>query len=243
MNSPISTYFFIGSISDISAEYQIQNMLIDSNYVIEIYRNGLAVWGKSNKSFEEVRAEVVLMLDIIFGMFVLFTNKPLTYNLENWVETKENIATKNIIGWFMNQYPRIAVRPVRSPVNSAWKKSIKFCKKVFRENTNYSLALKDYQKAVIDRSDEAFFYAFRSIESICRAVTGLNETNEDAWDRMHNNLGTTKEQIDPLLKVAKEIRHGKRNTTIINSAKLKRNELINMAKKEIEIAFNKYIFK
>ncbi|HMS22689.1 MAG TPA: hypothetical protein PKA38_02885 [Candidatus Levybacteria bacterium] len=242
MKNEASTYFFIGRISDFSAEYQVQNKFIDGNYVFELFMSGISIWGKSDKPFEEVRSEIIQMLDTIFGLFTLSTNKPLIYTLEHWVETKENVATKNIIGWFKPTNNPVRVRSMRSPINTAWKNSVKYCRKVLSSNPNYSLALQDYHKSIIDTGDEAFFYAYRAVEDICRAVSGMDDTKESAWDKMHKDLGTTKEQLDSLLKVAEEIRHGKKNTQKIKDARTKRAELLGASKQIVEIAFNKHIF-
>lgn len=232
-----STYFFIGKISESNCKYQVQNMSITKDYVFELYLDGISVWGSTKKPFIDVRAEITKILDTIISSVVFKTSKPISYSLQNWVEVKEQIALKNIIGWFMTRGHIVDVKPTRSPINTSWKQAVKYYQILSKSNSNYSIALQDYYKAIIDTSDDALFFAYRAIEDICRAVSELDNTEDKAWDKMHIILKTKESDIEPLKKVADEIRHGKKNTKIIQSARKRKNKLIQISHSIIEKAF------
>ena len=53
-----STYFFIGKLSDNLAKYQIQEMSLKNEFRIEIFLNGICIWGTTSKNFDEIMPEI-----------------------------------------------------------------------------------------------------------------------------------------------------------------------------------------
>lgn len=240
-----STYFFIGSLSDYSAKYNVQEFPLANGFVLEVLYDGISIWGDTDENFGDILPKIKETFNIIVAAFVFKTKKPLRYTLKNWIETKEVIARKNMIGWFLNPFASRKHYPKKSKYNTAWKKAGWLYNNLSRGNNNHSLALKDYHSAITDTSDDALLFAYRSIEDICRSVTGCDEIKRQAWQKMHRILGTSNTLIKPLNEIAKKIRHGDKNHKIVIQARPKRDELINIAhtviEKEMRRTFPRFI--
>ena len=230
-----STYYFIGTISDQSARYYVSNLRLADDFFLEIIMDGFSIWGSTYKDFKRIRMQVENTLDIIVSGFAFRTGTPISYTLKNWIEAKEIIAKKNMIGWILTPHAYKEHYPARSPKNTHWKKSATLYSDFSKSkgNNNHILALKDYRSAIVEKSENAFLFAYRSIEDICRATTGYDDVDKH-WGDMHSVLGTSKKLIDPLTKVAKKVRHGDTTHTIVCRAKNKREKLISIAKQVIE---------
>jgi len=172
---------------------------------------------------------------VIVSGFAFRTGTPISYTLKNWIEAKETIARKNMIGWILTPLALKEHYPARSPKNTPWKKSAILYNQLYKGkgNNNHILALKDYRSAITEKSENAFLFAYRSIEDICRAITGYDDVDKH-WGDMHSVLGTSKKLIDPLTKVAKRVRHGDISNTVVRRAKKKKGKLISIAYKVVE---------
>jgi len=196
--------------------------------------DGISIWGTTDKPFVQLLPEVKDMFNMIIAAVAFKTKKPLTYELENWIEAREVVATKNMIGFL---YP--AIRPLapplpeRSPTNTPWKKAVWLFQNLSKGNGNHVLALKDFHSALLDAGPDSFLFAYRAIEDICRAVTNVDEMTKSAWSQMHQTLGTSKAQIESLKKVADKVRHGNRDHSLVTQEMPNRSVLIDTAHKVI----------
>lgn len=240
-----STYFFIGKLSDQLARYQIQEMFLKNGFRIEIFLNGISIWGSTNKNFSEIMSEVKETFNIIISAFVLRTNKPITYSLVNWVELKEKISKKNIIGWLFPPFSKIKPYSQKSRNNLDWKKSIWLFNNLKPNNGNHILALKDYYSAITDTSEDAFLFAFRSIEDVCRSINKCSEIKSKHWRKMHKTINTSEKQIEPLTEISQIVRHGNKNHKGVVKARKNREVLLKISqdvlRKEFTRSFPKFI--
>jgi hypothetical protein len=238
-----STYFFIGKLSDHSAKYFISNLKITDNLFLEVMLDGFSIWGDTEKEFNIFFRDVKEIIDILVSAFVFGTQKPLSFMFEHWIESKKIISKENMIGWILNTHGSIQHYPRYSKYNTCWKKAVYLYQNINKLNNNHILALKDYRSALIDTSDDAFLFAYRSIEDICRASTGCDDVNNKAWEKMHNILDTSKITIDSLRSVAEKVRHGDKTNQIVVQAKNEREKLIKTAHEVIEKEFERKLPK
>lgn len=226
-----STYFFIGRLLDQSARYNIQEFSLVGGFYLEVLLDGIAVWGTTSKPFNEVRLEVRDILDTIVAAFVFKTKKPLSYTLDAWVETKEVVAKRNMIGWIIGPLKSRKHYSMSSKNNAPWKKAATLYNMLARGkgNRNHLLALKDFRAAVMDTSEDAFLFAYRSVEDICRAINNCDDIKNKNWTFMHQTLKTSKNYIEPLTEVATKVRHGNIHHTTVIVANSEREKLINIA--------------
>ncbi|MBI2327392.1 hypothetical protein HYU92_03640 [Candidatus Curtissbacteria bacterium] len=239
-----SSYFFVGKLSDNSVNYQVQEAKLTNNFTLEVFLDGIAVWGYTKKGFDDLKDEIKEILNLLIAAVSFQTKKPLSYFLNNWVEAKEVKATKNIIGWMMPLFKQINPKTRKSPINTPWKKAVWFYNNLSKGNNNHSLALKDFHSAISDASDDAFLFAYRAVEDICRAINGCDEIEDKHWQKMHHDLGTTKKMLDPLTRVATKVRHGNKNHKSVIQARSNRYNLLqishNVITQELKRTFKKF---
>ena len=227
--SSASTYFFIGKLSDRSSRYYVSNLEIGNNLVLEVVLDNISIWGQTNREFGVFYKEVAEITNIIVSAFVFKIRKPISFIFESWVEAKDVIAKKNMIGFILNSHGKRKVYPERSKNNTGWKKAVYLYKNIKKLNNNHILALKDYRAALMDTGDDAFFFAYRAIEDICRAVSGCSDVNVKAWESMHKKLGTSKSLVVSLVDVATKIRHGDKNDPLVKTAENNKKALIEIS--------------
>ncbi len=242
-----TTYYFIGDLSDPFAKYFVSNLSLADGFFLEVMMDCISVWGSAYKDFPQIRLRVENTLDVITAGFSFRINEPVFYKFRNWVEARKVIAKENMIGLMLSAYKKQRHYSARSPKNNHWRKSAGLYNELYRGkgNNNHIIALKDYRSAMADRSENAFLFAYRSIEDICRAVTGHDNIEEKHWDYMHTILGTSKKVIDPLHRVAKRVRHGNMTHITVRRAKKRREKLISIAQviieKELRRTFPKFL--
>jgi len=234
-----STYFFIGNLSDQSAKYFVNEYPLIGGFFLEVHLNGIALWVSTKKDFDNIFRKTKEIFDIIIPAFVFKTNKTLTYRLEHWVEAKETISRKNIVGWILNPFVSREHYPRQSKKNSPWKKAAWFYNNLRKGNNNHTLALKDYHSALLDVGPDSFLFAYRAVEDICRAVTGCDEIGKNDWGKMRKTLRITKTFIDPLTNVSKLVRHGSVTKINVKRAIKNRGRYLNITHSIIEKEFKR----
>ena len=223
-----STYFFMGKISDDTSRFQVQQEPMGKLF-LEVYIDGIAIWGATRKKFDNFWPEIKEAFEIIISTYIFKTKKPITYSIVDWVEAKETISRENIIGWIIGKHKKGTPRPRRSKFNTPWKKAASIYPKLVTM-ANHRLALKDFKAAMLDSGDDAFFFAYRAVEDICRAITGATEIGKSEWQAMHKTIGTRTTQIKPITKVSKKIRHGDVENNVVKRARKNRDFYLDIAR-------------
>lgn len=204
-----STYYFIGTLSDPFAKFNVQEYPLGDGHYLEVYFDGIAVWGTyAPDRFEDLRQNIGDALDTITAAFAFQTRKPIQCTLLNWVEAKGVDATQSVVGWILKRPGRGRHYAERDSRNTPWKRSGSLYRNRAKVSSNHLLALKDWHLALADHGDNAFLFAYRALEDICRAATGCATTDSSSWKRMHALLGTSADQVKPLTDISKVVRHG-----------------------------------
>lgn len=98
------------------------------------------------------------------------------------------------------------VRPVPDLEFPNYEREFRAALDLSGRNVFFRMAIRDYMQALTDAHDCAF-YCYRAIEAIQNSFAAPPGSN--GWDRMHAALGTTRGQIDDIVKVyADPNRHG-----------------------------------
>jgi len=231
-----STYYFIGRLTptELCMKFNPREIHLSNGWVIDIFMDGISIWKPGvAENFDNVRPLIEETIDILVTTFVLITGIQIKHGIHQWVEAKGVKAYSNLIGWFMPRGWKLVTPNSKNRLNSAWRKAGKNCLEI-RSSINHRLALMDYKNCISTYGDDVFFYAYRIIEDIRRAVTehlpdGLDD--KKYWSEMHKILETSEKMIRPLTEVATRIRHGDVNNAIVTKAR-------NNKKHIIEIAFN-----
>jgi hypothetical protein len=233
-NEKISTYYFIGRLSPpIHCRYFNPGEIhLKNGFVVDVFNELICIWVPgTEESFDKLRSSVLEAFDIIITVFIFITNKKLAFQLAYWVEAKEVISKKNIIGYIVPTGEKLISPSRKGKYAVAWRKAARFYLKI-EDSFYHKMAIKDYKNCISSLGDDAFFYAFRIIEDIRRAATrnlpeGLDK--KKYWEEMHKILGTSENSILPLTEVSEKVRHGELDSSIVINARKKREEIINTA--------------
>lgn len=240
-----STYYFIAQLSpeDECRTFYPGELQIGDGWVLDICFDLMSIWNPSVQTkFGRVRPSITEAFNLLTDLYTFDSNKLLTYRLRNWVEAKEVCSPKNMIGVFKTNLTWKKHPSGRHPNNRRWRRVAKAFP-AFRGNPQLRLAVKDYVSAIRDSGDDAFFFAYRAVESICRNASGSKgeKISDSDWKLMHQKLGTTKSSIDPLTKVAKEIRHGNINSQTLVNARSDKERLLGIARDVLTAEFKRSV--
>jgi len=199
--------------------------------VLDVCYNLICLWNpRVRRSFRGLKPYAKDSLDLLVDLYSFNADKVISYRLTNWVEAQEVYANRNMIGVYVGGSAIKMAGSRNNPQNRRWRKVAKAFPMVNRR-PHLRVAIKDYVNALRDGGDDAFFFAYRAIESACRDATKANgQIQKSDWDRMHQTIGTSKSGIDPLLSVAKEIRHGNVSSSTLAAARRRREKLIKIAR-------------
>lgn len=241
-----STYYFIGRLSPIEfcTKFNPGEIHLRNGLVLEVFWDGIAIWIPGTaKKFDILRPKVMDAFEIIIATFILLTNIRVNFTLQSWVEAKNCVSKSNIIGFIIPPGTKLSTPNQKSRPSTAWRRAGKYYLSI-ASSFYHRLALKDFKACISSYGDDAFFYAYRVVEDIRRAVTGHMPDDLETkkyWAEMHKILGTSKVQIDPLTDVSKKVRHGAVNDPIVKRARKNKDKIINIAlailKKEFKRSF------
>lgn len=170
MELPCSTYFVIARLqpAEECKDLNPGELPLSNGWVLDIYSDLLCIWNPSvSRPFAELRPFMSEALDLVMALYVFRSGRLLGYQLRNWIECKDIRSAKNIIGAFV---PRPTAARASRRVNVSWKRAAKTFQQVYQK-VFLRVALKDYVSALRDRGDDAFFFAYRAVESICRGIS------------------------------------------------------------------------
>jgi hypothetical protein len=229
-----STYYWIGRLSpsEFCTDFNPGEIHLGNGWVLDIFQDGISIWIPGiNKTFDKLKPLIIDAFEIIITSFMFITNKKLNFNLQSWVEAKGVVSKSNMIGFLIPPGAKEISPNPRSRASAAWRKAGRYYLKI-NNSFYHKLSLKDYKNCISTLGDDSFFFAYRIVEDIRKAVTQhLPDNLEEAnyWNEMHKILGTSKKQIDPLTEAAKEVRHGNINSKIIVNARKKREYILSIA--------------
>jgi len=246
------TYYFTATLNppEYCRDFNPGELHIGNGYVIDIFFNGITIWNpKLRADFVKIRPFVNEIFDMLISTFIFREHMiskrifKLSLSIQRCIEARDVSSKSNLI-WTLD-YP---VKKIYSPstkarVNVTWRRAAKYFKAI-HQSSNHKIMLKDYKSCIGDSGDNAFFFAYRIIEDIRRAINlekGI--TDERNWKELHKSLNTRKTFIDPLTNVATKVRHGNIKSPIVVNArqKDKREKILKIAfdlmKREFERKF------
>jgi len=232
-NQP-STYFFIGRLSDPGSRFQVQDAQLGGGLKLAVFWDAIVISGPTVDSFAALRPRVQKAFDLTTAAYVFKSKSPIDCRLENWVEAL-NVSTDGVVGRFLRpSQPPPPIAPTRSPVNTPWRLAARLNRLYVASKVteNHVLALRDYQLAVLDPSDNAFIYAYRAVEDICRSVSGQPDIDAPAWAVTNNTLNISQQLTDPLRLASIAIRHNVQSTVAqanLATARASRTQTIDIA--------------
>jgi hypothetical protein len=240
VSKQLSTYFFIAQLNPESEcrKFNPGELKLNDGWVVDIYYDLICIWNPSvQESFDNIRKFVPQAFTLLIDLFSFHTKKIITFQLQSWVEAKDVSSAKNVIGIFKSNLGSIKIPGQKHPTNRVWRKVAKGFS-VFKDNPNYRIAIKDYVSALRDGGDDAFFFAYRAVESICRSITGTTgDLKISDWGKMHSRLSTSETKIKPLFKASTAIRHGDVKSSELITARSNRDNILNISREVLKAEF------
>ena len=244
MSRSASTFFFLARLSPEGdcRGFNPGELSLGDGWILDICYDLMCLWNpRVGGTFPDTKLFVREACNLLTDLYSFKADKVLAFELRNWVETKEMESLKNVIGTFLPN-----VQPGRKPSPASegsrrWKRVAKafLC---IHNNPHLRLSIKDYVSAIRDSGDDAFFFAYRAIESICRSASGATgDLQPSDWTTMHSRLGTTKSKIDPLTSVATAIRHGDVKSMVLVNARANRDHLLTIAREVMVTEFKRSV--
>lgn len=227
------TYYFIGNLApaELCREFNPGELSLGNNYHLDIFFNGITIWNPILKSkFVKVSPFVqeafqVLVAAFNFRQHMLTGERHrLSFTVQRCIEAMRVKANENLI-WTLD-YPGKAYSPnKRARVNVTWRRVVSLFQRI-NQMPHHKLMLKDYQNCINDPGDNAFFFAYRVIEDMKLVIDmEVGITNEKDWSGVHSILKTDKNFMDPLIEVAKKVRHGDLHSSVIAKARQKKQRV------------------
>jgi hypothetical protein len=225
-----STYFVIGTLSpeaDCLAFNPGEMRLGTSGWVLDICYTLVSLWNpRIRRPFGSIKSLAREHLSLLVDLYSFHSNSLLSFRLLNWVEAREVSSKQNMIGVFLGT-ESVKVSPNRqSEQNRRWRKVARMFPDVVAQ-PNLRLAVKDYVAALRDASDDSMLFAYRAVEDVCRSIRPVAGKIMDAdWQHMHSTIGTKKPVLDPLIRVATQVRHGNVASRAVTRARGRRKKFL-----------------
>lgn len=195
---------------------------LDTDTTLEVFGHLIALWAVSREErFDELRVLAQEVFDVTLALYALIRldrgapRMGLRATQHSWLEARGVEARENVVGTVHARYGAGGVTEVDGALardfvaaaRAAWR---------FVPSPHLRLAYKDMGQSLRQAGPDAFLYAFRAVEnarrffspdSVSTTRRGKQQT-EVFWDPLHDALGTSKGQIDPLTDAATAVRHG-----------------------------------
>ena len=234
------TYYFVATLSpaEYCRDFNPGELNLGNKYRVDVYFNGITIWNPNLKAkFTKVFPIVKDAYDVLISTFMFreyIVSKrifKLSLSLQRCIEAMNVKVESNLI-WTLDYPGKIYTPSIKARVNVSWRRAAKFHQKI-NGSVNHKIMLKDFRNCIISSEDNSFFFAYRIIDDIRRAINLEKNGFDDErnWDDLHKSLETNLNFMLPLIEVAKDVRHGNLNSELVIKARSRnrKNKIINIA--------------
>jgi hypothetical protein len=234
------TYYFTATLSptEYCKDFNPGELNLGDGYRFDIFFNGVTIWNPNIKAkFVKVSPFVKEAFDILISAFMfreyIISKRvfKLSLNMQRCIEAMNVRAESNLI-WTLDYPGQIYTPNTKARVNVTWRRVANFFSK-FNASVHHRIMLKDFRDSITSAGDNAFFFAYRIIDDIRRAINleKVGVDNEKDWSQMHSALKTNKMFMEPLILVGTKVRHGDLNSSLVVNARNrnKKNKILNIA--------------
>lgn len=162
------------------------------------------VWEASANA---ARLEGERVLRLAFAAYALLGGQPFTVRVHNWVEVKDVVSYRTVLGMQSARFAEVELLPSDAPENTALREAVALAGLAL-ERPLHRLALRDLHAGLREPGLDAFLYAYRAVEAIRQAIAP-DEGDERQWAAMHEKLETEREVVMELADLAQLVRHAK----------------------------------
>jgi hypothetical protein len=230
-----SAFWFYGRLHPAARvpPFQAEEVEVVQGVRLEVIWDGIGVWSMpGTRSFKSPR-EASELFGLVAGAYALLARSSFTVSSDGWVEARKASLDGSILG-FQAQQMTSAEQVRKDSEESVCLRAACETAVVLRAHPNYRLAIADVHGALRAPGSDAFFYAYRAIESVARATAEGSGSEDADWAGFHRRVGIDpdegKEKLEPLRQARNALAHGDPDAQVIHDAERKRERLIDLAR-------------
>lgn len=229
-----SAFWFYGRLHPAARvpPFQAEEVEVVEGVRLEVIRDGIGVWSiPGTRTFKSPR-EATELFGLVVGAYALLARSSFTVSSDGWVEARKASLDGSILGFQAQMTSAEQVR--RDSEESACLRAACETAVALRTHPNYRLAIADVHGALRAPGSDAFFYAYRAIESVARAAAEGSGSEDPDWPRFHRRVGIDpdegRKKLEPLRRARNALAHGDPDAKVIHDAERIREQLIDVAR-------------
>jgi hypothetical protein len=215
--------------------FSVEEVPVADRVRLEVVWDGIGVWSRPGTTDFKQPGEATTLFRLVTASYALLALEALEVTMDGWIEATEAELAGSVIGFRVDR-PRSPadVNPdsdESKAMRAAAELAVAICDK-----PAYRLAVRDIHGALRDPSDDAFFFGFRAVEDVARAVSGsTGELTAKEWATLHEQIGLTPEdgkaRLESLTRARRAAAHGATEDPELGEARRRRDALLDEARR------------
>ena len=234
-----SGFWFHGRLSPAAnAHFNVNEIEVGEATFVTVAWDGIVVWSRPDlvdpgwQGTVRRPEEAARVFRLVAGAYALVTERPYDITLEGWIEATDATFRDVVPGFHVRRFTLDAL-PASDRENVAMRKAIEIAG-ASRDRPGFRQALLDLLAAYRDLGDDAFLFAYRSIEDVAREITGTADLGASDWAQFHRQLDRDpeegKREIEPLTVARKAAAPGDEADPELDAARSERHDRIRIAR-------------
>jgi hypothetical protein len=230
-----SAFWFYGRLHPAGRvpPFQAEEVEVADGVRLEVIWDGIGVWSLPGSASFRAPGEATELFNLVAAAYALLARSSFNVSSDGWIEAKNAQLDGSILG-FQAQQMTSSDQVRRDSEESVTLRAACEMAIVVRSHPNYRLAIRDIQSTLQSPGSDAFFFAYRAVESVARAGSEESASDETDWPRFLRGLGLEPKEgrakLDPLREARNALAHGNTEDPVIHKAERCRNRLIDLAR-------------
>lgn len=236
-DTPMATsgFWYYGRLRPPAAtRFNVQEHWVAPGVRLEALHDGIALWSSPGSGELATLQDAADLMRLIVAAYALISGVALDVSLDGWIEAKEADFDAVVVGFVVDPRghdPHLSERSRRSvDLRRAARLG-----GAARPHPAWRLAIRDVHAALADGGDDAFVYAYRSIEDLARGASGrTGELQTSDWHQLHTLLGTNQTafmgRIAPLQNARRAASHGDESDPALIAARSSREAVVGIGR-------------
>jgi len=243
-SDPNSAFWFYGRLHPVSKvpPFQAEEIEVEDKVRLEVVWDGIGVWSRPGTKRFKQPGEAAELFGLVVAAYALLTGEALDFSSDGWVEAKNAHFDGTILG-FQARQMKSSDQVNKNSEESIALQSACSLAVVLRRESGYRLGLRDIYSSLREVGNDAFFYAYRAIETVARYALDCTDLEAAQWKKFHSEMGIDpgegRARLKPLKAARDALAHGDEGATAIGEAARQRRQLLDVARWFVITAFEK----
>lgn len=220
-----SAFFFLGRLLPAPfSRFNVQGAEPFLGTFFEAHWDGIAIWSRADGKEAHLRfPDAIRRVEDARTYFIqataayaLLTGVALEATLDSWVELGDAEFTDKITGFRVDNPAFVPDPPPADERDSVALVAAAELAGALWRHPGYRNALADLHSALRDLSEDAYWRAYRAIESLAMQVAGRDDVDGDTWRALHQHLEVSESEfrsrIEPFARHRPQVAHGAQRT-------------------------------